>query len=155
MKTITLFLSIFILAFLSHSVAQDSTKISPKEYSNKLDSLQNLKENLLSKKNDLKSSINNLEEIKDSLSNTLKQEELELYQLKYGNELGKRVYNKQVWKGMSRQMLRDSWGKPDSLNESHKDWGTFSQWYYGDVTFFFRDGKLFEWEGEGEAIRKD
>ncbi|MCH8326702.1 MAG: hypothetical protein IIB83_09140 [Bacteroidetes bacterium] len=32
-----------------------------------------------------------------------------------------------------------------------KKWGIFTQWTFGDVTFFFKNGKLFEWE----EIKKD
>lgn len=149
---IVLFCSVLILS--SQIFGQDSTELTSKEYTSKYDSLQSLKEELQSQKENLRSSLENLEKKRDSLKNKLQVEQLSLYKMKYGKEIGERVYNNRIWKGMTREMLRDSWGEPDSLNESKKDWGTFSQWHYGEITFFFRDGELFEWEGEGEEIRK-
>ncbi len=47
---------------------------------------------------------------------------------------------------MTDEMVRDSWGKPDKIDKNVERWGVFTQWYYGNVTFFFRDGKLTEWD---------
>jgi len=69
-----------------------------------------------------------------------------LYILKFGKENGSRILNKQVWKGMTDKMLHASWGKPDKIDTNKEKWGLFAQWYYGDVIFFFRDGKLTDWE---------
>ena len=56
---------------------------------------------------------------------------------------------------MTEEMLIDSWGEPDKVNVDKFDYGTFSQYFYGDITYFFdRDGKLIDWEegkeGEGK-----
>lgn len=146
-------LSVLILP--AQLLGQDSSNLSPGEYAGRYDSLQTLKQKLQSQKKDLKDNLEELESRRDRLKNEFHAEQLSLYKLKYGKEYGERVYNDRIWKGMTREMLRDSWGEPDSLNKSRKDWGTFSQWYYGDeYIFFFRDGKLFEWKGEGEEVRK-
>ena len=47
---------------------------------------------------------------------------------------------------MTEDMLNDSWGKPDRTNKIKKKWGIFTQWYYGDITYFFKNSKLIEWE---------
>ena len=65
---------------------------------------------------------------------------------KYGKKNGLRVARGQVWKGMSEKMLEDSWGKPDKITKNKEKWGTFTQWYYGDITYFFRDGIMTDWE---------
>ncbi|MCX7797688.1 MAG: hypothetical protein N2249_03595 [Melioribacter sp.] len=70
----------------------------------------------------------------------------ELYVKKFGKVNGIRIYNKQVWKGMTEKMLLASWGKPDKIDKNIQKWGTFTQWYYGKVIFFFRDGKLIDFE---------
>ncbi len=53
---------------------------------------------------------------------------------------------------MTDEMVRDGWGEPDRVDKNVEAWGTFTQWNYGDVTFFFKDGKLTDWEGEEEKI---
>ena len=74
----------------------------------------------------------------------------ELYILKYGEEVGNKIVNKQIWTGMTDDMVMESWGEPDRIDKNVEAWGSFTQWHYGDVTFFFKDGKLTEWEGEKE-----
>lgn len=95
----------------------------------------------------------------DSLLNLIPQKEQdvisayrELYILKYGEELGNKISYKQIWTGMTDEMVLDSWGKPDYTEKNDEAWGTFTQWYYGDVIFFFKDGKLTDWEGEEEKL---
>ena len=70
----------------------------------------------------------------------------ELYVLKYGREAGEKVSYKQIWTGMTDEMVNDSWGEPDIIDKNVKPWGVFTQWYYGEVTFFFKDGKLTDWQ---------
>ena len=47
---------------------------------------------------------------------------------------------------MTENMLNDSWGKPDKIDVNKEKWGVFSQWYYGNITYFFRDGSMIDWE---------
>ena len=70
----------------------------------------------------------------------------ELYILKYGKDIGQKVAYKQIWTGMTDEMVGDSWGEPDKIDKNVKPWGVFTQWYYGAVTFFFKDGRLTEWD---------
>jgi len=69
-----------------------------------------------------------------------------LYTKKFGKDYGVRIFNKQIWKGMTELMLKASWGTPDKVEKNIEKWGVFSQWYYGKITFFFRDSKLTDWE---------
>ena len=69
-----------------------------------------------------------------------------MYVKKFGKEKANRIVNKQIWKGMSEKMLRASWGAPDKIDRNVEKWGAFTQWYYGVVTFFFKNGKLTDWE---------
>jgi hypothetical protein len=70
--------------------------------------------------------------------------------LKYGEEIGNKIAYKQIWTGMTDEMVMESWGEPDRVDKNVEEWGTFTQWFYGNVTFFFKDGKLTDWEGEEE-----
>jgi hypothetical protein len=79
--------------------------------------------------------------IEDEISGTIL-----LYKKKFGETNGWRIYNKQVWKGMTDKMLMAGWGSPDKRDKNVEKWGVFQQFYYGEVTFFFKDGKLSDWE---------
>jgi hypothetical protein len=110
------------------------------------------------KKLDLQNEITDLKNEIEEMSNTipeLEQEVItayrELYVLQYGEDFGHRVAYNQVWKGMSEEMMHDSWGEPDKIDSNVQSYGVFNQFYYGDVTFFFRDGKLIDWEESEEG----
>ena len=101
---------------------------------------------------DLKIQIDSLitfiHELEQKLNSALR----ELYILKYDEEIGNKIAYKQIWIGMTDKMVKDSWGEPDQVDKNIEAWGTFTQWYYGDVTFFFKDGILTDLEGEEEEV---
>jgi len=106
-----------------------------------------LKKEQLKHKNQItKHKIDSLKNVLKNLDAKLKKHLKKLYILKYGKKKGIRVYNGSIWKGMTEDMLRDSWGKPDRINKIKRKWGVFTQWYYGDITYFFKNGKLTDWE---------
>ena len=94
----------------------------------------------------LKLQIDSLNFYIPELEQELTSAQRELYILKYGEEIGNKIAHKQIWTGMTDEMVRESWGEPDRIDKNVEPWGTFTQWYYGEVTFFFRDGKLTDWE---------
>jgi len=121
------------------------------------DSLVNInseKEYLIKNNKKIKNEIDSLNIVLRNLDVVLKNNLKNLYILKYGKDDGSRVANKQVWKGMTEQMLYDGWGKADTVNANSYKWGMYTQWTYGDITFFFKNGKLFEWE-EKKKDKKD
>ncbi len=136
---------VYIFLFFSGSLLAQ-TKITPQEYKNTLDSLTSLKANLLSEKLQFKNQIDSLEQLSSSLDEELKNCLPAYYRKKYGNEIGGRVAAGRVWKGMTEEMLLDSYGKPDKVNRNKEKWGVFAQYYYGKIVFFFKNGKLIEWE---------
>lgn len=115
------------------------------------DSLQNNKQSVKQLNQNLRTQIDSLKMLRDSLQQKLREELRELYIIKYGTDAGGKVAMGQIWTGMTEEMMQDSWGAPDSVTENNQKWGRYSQWYYGDIIYFFKDGKLFEWENEGEA----
>lgn len=141
--------SVIILLFL-FSVPLFA-QITVEEYNSELQSLSSKKDKLKKEIVQLKTGIDSLRSLKPELEQNLITAYRQLYILKYGNEIGQRVAYGQVWKGMSGQMMYDSWGEPDKIETNKEKWGTFSQWYYGDVIFFFRDHKLIDWEEGGEG----
>ncbi len=93
-------------------------------------------------KSEIDSLRNNLSELDQVLNKCYS----ELFTKKYGEEIGWRVLNKRIWIGMTDEMVRDGWGSPDRENKNTEPWGVFIQLYYGDIIFFFRDGKLTDWQ---------
>ncbi|NMB81845.1 MAG: hypothetical protein GYA14_08505 [Ignavibacteria bacterium] len=144
--------SIFLLLLFFNSLlcmAQSEKKYDPQSYKTEFDSLFTLKNKNDNSKQELLNEINKLKKQSTELSEKIVAINLEiekLYTDKFGKEYGLRIFNKQIWKGMTEQMLSASWGKPDKIDKNVEKWGTFTQWYYGKITFFFRDGKLTDWE---------
>ncbi len=116
----------------------------------KIDSLTNKSQSIENRNQNLRKDIDSLQALRDSLQQKLRTELRDLYIMKYGQDAGSKVAMGQIWTGMSEEMMRDSWGKPDSIAVNKQKWGTYTQWYYGDIIYFFKDGKLFEWESPKE-----
>ena len=142
-RTILIFIVLIFLISLT-TFAQ----MTEEEYNSK-------KESLTLQKKELKREIETLKTEVESLQNRipeLEQEMMtafrELYVLKYGEEIGQRVAYKQIWKEMTDEMVRDGWGEPETINRNVEKWGVFEQWNYGNITFFFKDGKLTDWDEE-------
>ena len=112
----------------------------------KKDSLHQNKQSVKQLNKNLRNEIDSLKILRDSLERKLRTELTELYILRYGKDVGGKVAMGQIWTGMTEEVMRDSWGEPDSISVNKQPWGRYSQYYYGDITYFFKDGKLFEWE---------
>ena len=78
-------------------------------------------------------------EIDQQLSQVSPEEKVEAMISKYGKNKGKLIANGKVWPTISYYMARDSWGEPERVDKNVEAWGTFTQWFYGDVTFFFKE----------------
>jgi len=64
---------------------------------------------------------------------------------KYGADLGLKLYQHKVWKGITSDMARDSWGKPRQINRMYVDASVDEEWVYSKSYLYFRDGVLIEW----------
>ncbi|MBI1936516.1 MAG: hypothetical protein HYS25_00165 [Ignavibacteriales bacterium] len=149
MRTIKILLSIFIPIFCLSINAQTKSKISGDAYKTKRDSLLTIKKEFTASRVSLKNEIDSLKRSISSLDDKIQNAEEEIHELyykKFGKETGKRIINKQVWKGMTEKMLTASWGRPDKVDKNVEKWGVFTQWHYGNAAFFFRDGKLTDFE---------
>lgn len=69
----------------------------------------------------------------------------EILVTKYGTDIGNRLYQHKVWKGVSADMARDSWGKPIQINRMFVDQSVDEEWIYSKKYLYFRDGILIEW----------
>lgn len=114
----------------------------------KEDSLKKATQSVQELNKNLRNDIDSLKMLRDSLQKKLRMELRDLYIIRYGEDAGSKVAMGQIWTGMTEEMMRDSWGEPDSITVNDQKWGKYSQLYYGDITYFFKDGELFEWENK-------
>ena len=141
----------FIIGPLEYG--QSNSKINKKQYDAQTDSLRILKLSITEVNLQMEKEIDSLKKVSDFLDKKLNKTQSELKELqhsfyikKYGQENGNRVFEGKVWKGMTEKMLKDSWGKPDKTHRNNYKWGVFTQWYYGNITYFFKNGKLIDWD---------
>ena len=116
------------------------------DFQKEKDSLLVLKKSLQTETKLLKSELKKLREKLDRISSKYKNKRIVLFSKRYGKKLGPQVAAGKIWKGMTSKMMKDSWGKPDKVFRNKEKWGIFTQWTYGKITYFFRDGKLTDWE---------
>ena len=129
-------------------------------YQSEKDSLLLLKNSITTENTNLKSDIDsltaylsNLEKELNAKQNELKGLKRKLYAKKYGKKIAARIALCRIWKGMTIEMLEDGWGKPDRTHTDKHSWGVFTQLYYGDITYFFKNSILTDWEESSKKIR--
>jgi cell division protein FtsB len=142
MHRTTLIFAVLIILISLTTFAQ----MKEEEYNSNMESLSLQKKELKREIETLKTEIDSLQKSIPELEQDMMTAFRELYVLKYGEEIGQRVAYKQIWKGMTDEMVRDGWGEPDRIQKNVEAWGVFTRWIYGNVIFFFRDGKLTDWE---------
>ena len=145
---------VFVFSFITFSEVNAQSQLSPAQIKAQKDSLTAYKENLKRYIESLKKDLDTLTKFRDYLDEKIKSEFEKLYISKYGKEHGTMVANGRIWKGMTEEMLKDSWGKPDKTNTDKYNYGTFTQYEYGDITFFFRDKILIDWEDKGKEKKQ-
>jgi len=136
---------IFSVLFISISLTAFA-QMTEEEYNSENETLtlqkKELKKEIETLKTEIESLQNRIPELEQEIITAFR----ELYILKYGEEIGQRIAYKRIWKGMTDEMVRDGWGEPDKINRNVEEWGTFEQWNYGKIIFFFKDGNLSDWE---------
>ncbi len=65
--------------------------------------------------------------------------------LKYGQNEGRKIYEHMIWKGMTSEMVLDSWGKPKVINHYTTSNGYREEWIYGKHVLTFTNGILTGW----------
>jgi len=144
MHRTTLIFAVLIISISLTTFAQ----MTEEEYNSKTESLTLQKKELISEIETLKTEIESLQNRIPELEQEMITAFRELFVLKYGEDIGQRVAYKQIWKGITNEMVRDGWGEPDKIDRNVEKWGVFEQWNYGNITFFFKDGKLTDWDEE-------
>ena len=70
---------------------------------------------------------------------------LSVLQARYGNNIGIKVYSGKIWRGMTADMVYDSWGDPIRINEVKKRGITMQEWIYNNTWLYLENGILLEW----------
>jgi hypothetical protein len=63
---------------------------------------------------------------------------------KYGSSMAARLTAGKIWKGMSAEMVRDSWGKPVKINRIIGDI-VKEEWIYKNTWLYIENNILVEW----------
>jgi hypothetical protein len=64
---------------------------------------------------------------------------------KYGSSMAAKLIAGKIWKGMSSEMLRDSWGKPQRINRVISGNTVKEEWIYKYTWIYLENDTLFEW----------
>lgn len=142
-KLVRLLIVSALLIILQSNLFGQSKK---NDFQKQRDSLLVLKKSMQTETAQLKAEIKHLREKLDKISSKYGNKKIVLFIKRYGRKSGQRVAAGKIWKGMTLRMMKDSWGKPDKVRENKEKWGVFTQWTFGKITYFFRDGKLTDWE---------
>ena len=66
-------------------------------------------------------------------------------QRKYGSNVGIKVYSGKIWRGMTTEMVFDSWGSPLRINEVQKRGMVMQEWIFNNTWLYFENDILMEW----------
>jgi len=61
---------------------------------------------------------------------------------KYGDKWGKLIDEGKIQLGMTKEMVEDSWGKPNDIRRSVGSWGVHEQWIYGDYVYIYIENDI-------------
>jgi hypothetical protein len=64
---------------------------------------------------------------------------------KYGTNMAARLNAGKIWKGMTAEMVRDSWGKPIRINRLIRNDVVKEEWIYGNTWLYFENNNLIDW----------
>ena len=129
--------------FINNLFAQE---IDPGEYKIEKSQLEDTKANLLSEKASLQKNLITMQRKVEELEAAIKEAMPKYLSKKWGKIDGNNLAMGRIWKGMKREMMLDIWGKPDKQHTDRFSYGVFVQYYYGKITYYFRDEKLTDWE---------
>ncbi len=70
---------------------------------------------------------------------------LDYLENKYGSGIGDRIYEGKIWKGMTAEMVKDSWGSPRKINRIISGTGIREEWQYNNTWLYIQDDILTQW----------
>jgi hypothetical protein len=65
---------------------------------------------------------------------------------KYSAKDAERIIRGQIWLGMTKEMMIDSWGQPEEINRSVGSWGVHEQCIYGDTYVYIENVIVTSWQ---------
>jgi len=64
---------------------------------------------------------------------------------KYGTSMAARIISGKIWKGMTTDMVQDSWGSPKRINRVINGNVVKEDWFYNNSWLYFENDYLTEW----------
>ena len=64
---------------------------------------------------------------------------------KYGPNMAAKLYAGKIWRGMTAQMVRDSWGTPLKINKDMGSSVNREEWIYNKANLFIENNTLVDW----------
>jgi uncharacterized protein YdbL (DUF1318 family) len=64
---------------------------------------------------------------------------------KYGTSIAARISSGKIWKGMDGEMVKDSWGQPQSISRVISGNTVKEEWRYRSTVLHFRNNELVDW----------
>jgi hypothetical protein len=64
---------------------------------------------------------------------------------KYGSSMAARLYSGKIWRGMTSEMVKDSWGSPLKINRVISDNIIKEEWIYKNTWLYLQNNALAEW----------
>jgi hypothetical protein len=64
---------------------------------------------------------------------------------KYGTSMAARLNSGKIWRGMTAEMVRDSWGKPIRINRVIRNDVVKEEWIYANTWLYIENNNLIEW----------
>ncbi len=63
----------------------------------------------------------------------------------YGWETAQKIFDHKIWRNMTTNMVKDSWGRPDKINRLINSGQVKEEWFYPSTYLIFLNEKLIEW----------
>jgi hypothetical protein len=64
---------------------------------------------------------------------------------KYGSDMAAKLIEGKIWKGMSAEMIRDSWGKPQKINRVISSNDVKEEWIFKNTWLYIENDLLKDW----------
>jgi hypothetical protein len=64
---------------------------------------------------------------------------------KYGTSIAARINSGKIWKGMDGEMVKDSWGQPQSIKRTINGNNVREEWRYRSTVLYFSNYELVDW----------
>ncbi len=64
---------------------------------------------------------------------------------KYGNQVATQLYAGKIWKGMTGEMVKDSWGSPRKINRVISGNNIREEWIYQNTWLYLQNDELVQW----------